>query len=91
MANALFMNVSHTGQYLAHVVANGLHRDISFVLLCLLDFLLQVCVAVFKYQILHDRALLALRVKNVKHLHNMFTSFQSVQHLEFSAKILARL
>lgn len=91
MANALLVHVSHTSENLSHVVADSLHRDISFVFFGLLDLLLEVRVTVFKNQILHDFSFLISCVKNVKHLDYVLAALKSVEHLKLTADILTGL
>jgi len=59
MGNALLVDVVHALEDLLHVFFNVLDRDSLVVLLVLLDYLLQIFVAVLKHQVLSCLPVLA--------------------------------
>ena len=78
MGYALLVYEGHTLKDLLHEYFDGLDVDTCFALFRLLNYFLQIFVAVFENQILCGFTVLALRVVDLKHLHYIFALLELV-------------
>lgn len=57
----------------------------------LLDYFLQIFIAIFEHKILSSFTVLTSRVVNVKHFYDVSALSESIEHLVFSADVLSSL
>ncbi len=78
MTDALLVDECHSHEDLLHKVLDRVHRDQLLLVFGCLNDLLQVLMTELEDQVLHNFALIVLRVVDVEQLHNVFAASQTV-------------